>query len=86
MDSLDDWKTCVVTQGLLEGGQIWECGRYVFQIEQIRSIYKIAMFISKDEALKYVGLAEYSDEESLLDLLDIMNMKPTSKILMLRRP
>lgn len=84
-DDKMEWRRWVITQGLLRDGQIWECRRYVFQIDSVRSGYRVAMFIEGKKSLQYVGVAQYSDEDSLLDLLDTMGMRPTSKILILRR-
>ena len=85
MQDLKNWKARVITQKLLEGSQIWEYDKYVFQIEKIRGKYRVAMFVELFEVLQFVGVSEYSDEDSLLDQLHTMNMKPSNKVLTLRR-
>lgn len=85
MQTLEEWRKWVITNKLLEDGQIWENDKSAFQIERLNNDYKVVMFTKEGDTLKFVQLAFYDNEDKVLKLLDMMSMSPSSKKLRLTR-
>lgn|GEM_PF-6811643 len=83
---MDNWKPWMVALHMLEDGQIWEGKDIIAQIERHDNTYRIVFFKMNTGQLHYVTAAEYNSEERLMNFLSKMGMKPTSKVLCLRRP
>lgn len=71
---------------LLEDGQVWENDTNVAQLERRgEDSYLLVMFSKQLGGLTFSIAAVYDREDRLLDFLEKMQMRPTSKIITLTR-
>jgi len=82
----NNWEGWAAQQEMLQDGQIWESSNMVFQVHKMgEDSYRVVMFSSHNNELHYVATVLYDNTAKLLQLLESMNMAPTSKVLTIRR-